>query len=186
MESLPYLIFTIHIPMEWLAIDTTYNNLLTYLMNTTEDYFNIHGTYEGLVIDIMGIQSILIINITRRIIWFRRIRIEDDLRPPTVQYFPQLAPQSLEEEWHFIANDAINMNNNVSDDMNMNMDNDVSDDMNMDDNGDNNGDNFDMEEYYLQNWIAADSESSECSEDSGICMLYDDDADDDYDDDDIN
>ncbi|KAK0171453.1 hypothetical protein PV327_011278, partial [Microctonus hyperodae] len=89
------------------------------------------------------------------------------------------------EEWHFIANDPINMDNNDNDDINM--ENNVSDDMNMDNNGDNNNNdddaNFDMEEYYHQNWIAAESESSECSEDSGICMRYDDDADDDTDDD---
>ncbi|KAK0070845.1 hypothetical protein PV326_002019, partial [Microctonus aethiopoides] len=80
MESLPYLTLTLRIPMEWIMTDTSYNDTIIYLMTITEEYLNIHGSYEGLVIDIVGVQAILIINIMERIIWFRRIRIEDD--PP--------------------------------------------------------------------------------------------------------
>ncbi|KAK0070809.1 hypothetical protein PV325_014039, partial [Microctonus aethiopoides] len=71
MESLPYMIFTIHIPMEC----------------------------------INGIQAALFINVLTRIMWFKRIRIEDDPRPAMVHYYTPLTPPSLEDEWHFDDDD---------------------------------------------------------------------------------
>lgn len=111
METLPYVIFTIHIPMEWLAINITYVELINYLLDTIDEYFNIHHSYNGIVINILGIEAALYINIAARIIWFKRIRIEDDPRPEIVHYHPPLAPPSLEEEWHVI--DIRNVDNHV-------------------------------------------------------------------------
>ncbi|KAK0077235.1 hypothetical protein PV326_010194, partial [Microctonus aethiopoides] len=92
MEALPYMIFTVHIPMIWLVSDMTYEDLLNYLMNAIEEYFNINRTYDGLVINIIGIEAALFINIVARILWFKRIRIEDDPRPGNVHDYPPLAP----------------------------------------------------------------------------------------------
>ncbi|KAK0169221.1 hypothetical protein PV328_012321 [Microctonus aethiopoides] len=117
MESLPYMIFTIHIPMEWLAIEDSYENLLNQLMSSIENYSNMYGSYEGLIININGVEAALFINIMRRIIWFKRIRIDDDPRPEIIHYYPSLAPPSLEEEWHWGVN---NENDNID-----NVDNEI-------------------------------------------------------------
>ncbi|KAK0165483.1 hypothetical protein PV328_003990 [Microctonus aethiopoides] len=126
MESLPYLSFTLYIPMEWMMTDTSYNDTIIYLMNIAEEYFNIHGCYEGLVIDIVGVQAILIVNIIERIIWFKRIRIEDDRRLPTVNYFPRIAFLHLEELWEFLPLSNLNNDNsNYNDNSDNNSDNNI-------------------------------------------------------------
>ncbi|KAK0072688.1 hypothetical protein PV326_014204, partial [Microctonus aethiopoides] len=121
MESLPYMIFTIHIPMEWLAIEDSYENLLNQLMSSIENYSNMYGSYEGLIININGVEAALFINIMRRIIWFKRIRIEDDPRPEIIHYYPSLAPPALEEEWQWGGN-----NDNVNNDNEIFMENCIS------------------------------------------------------------
>ncbi|KAK0072397.1 hypothetical protein PV326_000118, partial [Microctonus aethiopoides] len=179
MESLPYITFTIHIPMEWLMVNVSYNDTIMYLMNITDQYLNIHGTYEGMVVNIAGVQARLVINILERVIWFMRIRIEDDPRPPNVQYFPRIAPPHLEELWNFLPLNDINNHNN--DNSNNNNDNSNNNDNNNDNsnnndnnNDDNNNDNNDTdEEFFLQNWIAADGN------DSGYLSYEEDDEDDD-------
>ncbi|KAK0071755.1 hypothetical protein PV325_012410 [Microctonus aethiopoides] len=131
MDSSPYIIFTIHIPMEWLVIDMSYDDILNHLMDVAENYFNIHGSYDGLTLNIAGIQAVLSINIITRILWFRRIPNEDDPRPPTIHYYPSLAPPALEEEWQWggnndiddIDDNLININDIVDD----NNDNDIVD-----------------------------------------------------------
>ncbi|KAK0072267.1 hypothetical protein PV325_011625 [Microctonus aethiopoides] len=82
---------TMHVPMEWLAIDGTYDELINHIMNTTDKQFQLSN--------ILGIEAALHIDIAARIIWFKRIRIEDDPCPEIVQYYPPLASFS-EEKWH--------------------------------------------------------------------------------------
>ncbi|KAK0169608.1 hypothetical protein PV328_011826 [Microctonus aethiopoides] len=114
METLPYMVFTIHIPMEWLAFNVNYEDLLNHLINVIEEYFTTQPTYNGLVVNIIGIEAALFINIMMRILWFRRIRVEDDPRPSTVHYYPPLAPPSLEDEWHWgVNNDNVDNVDNV-------------------------------------------------------------------------
>lgn len=115
IESLPCIIFTIHVPMEWLTVDGTYEELLNYLMNAIDEYHNVHGIYNGLVINVLGIEAALFFDVLARTIWFRRIRIEDDPRPSNIHYYPPLAPPAIEEEWHYGAN---NSNNNDDDNEN--------------------------------------------------------------------
>ncbi|KAK0156768.1 hypothetical protein PV328_012337, partial [Microctonus aethiopoides] len=188
--------------MEWLMVNVSYNDTIMYLMNIADQYLNIHGTYEGLVVNIAGVQARLVINILERVIWFMRIRIEDDPRPPNVQYFPRIAPLHLEELWNFLPlNDINNHNNDNShnDNSNNNNDNSNNNDNNNDDNnndnndtdevsthddddddddeddddGNNDGNNAEMQEFFLQNWIAADGDES------GYLSYEEDDEDDD-------
>ncbi|KAK0070599.1 hypothetical protein PV325_000369 [Microctonus aethiopoides] len=101
METLPYMVYTLHIPLEWLNGDRSYRNLLNYIYNATEDYADYHGNYDGCVLTINNIQAVLFNDNAARIWWYRRIRIEGDQRPSTVNYFPRLAPTSVENEWRW-------------------------------------------------------------------------------------
>ncbi|KAK0070880.1 hypothetical protein PV325_013947 [Microctonus aethiopoides] len=128
MESLPYLTLTLRIPMEWIMTDTSYNDTIIYLMTITEEYLNIHGSYEGLVIDIVGVQAILIINIMERIICNHNNDINN---------------HNNDNSNHNNNND--NSNNNNSDNNNDN--NDDTDEVSTDDGDD--GNNAEMQEFFI-------------------------------------
>ncbi|KAK0072624.1 hypothetical protein PV325_006211, partial [Microctonus aethiopoides] len=129
-----------------------------------EFYADMHLNYEGFTTIKNSIAAFLVIDNLRKIYWFRRIRIENDQRPPTVNYYPRLAPISLEAEWEFIIHHNNDENNHpINDDNNVAADND-DDDRN----------NAEMQEFLLQNWIAA------TSDDDGYTSIDDDNDDDDY------
>ncbi|KAK0073722.1 hypothetical protein PV325_009334 [Microctonus aethiopoides] len=98
METLPYMVYTFHVPLEWLNGDRSYRNLLNYVYHATEDYADYNGNYDGCVLTINNIQAALFIDNAARIWWYRRIRIEDDPPPSNVNYFPRLALIGLENE----------------------------------------------------------------------------------------
>ncbi|KAK0070981.1 hypothetical protein PV325_013740, partial [Microctonus aethiopoides] len=91
--------FNIHIPMEWITIDTSYEDIIEIILKMTAEYAERTGTHTGCVINLNNIEAILLIDITNRMWWYRRILLEDDPRPQTVHYFPPIAPPELEEEW---------------------------------------------------------------------------------------
>ncbi|KAK0171415.1 hypothetical protein PV327_011362 [Microctonus hyperodae] len=154
-----YIKYSIHLLNEWM-INNNYEILIERLYYGMEEYADIHGSYDGFVSHKNGIEAFLIINNLRKMYWMRRIRIEDDRRPSTVNYYPRLAPIGREMQWSLIIAYE-------------NVDNDVSTD-----DEDNDVDDVVMREYD-ENWAAEVDEGSEGSFDIGTCMLYYDDNDDD-------
>ncbi|KAK0070998.1 hypothetical protein PV325_013692, partial [Microctonus aethiopoides] len=98
MESIAVIKFNIFIPLEWM-----YNNLHDYeyilniILEMTAKYADTHGTHSGCVIRLNNVEAVLFIDYAARIWWYRRIRIEDDPRPPNVNYYPPMASPEIEE-----------------------------------------------------------------------------------------
>ncbi|KAK0159481.1 hypothetical protein PV327_011077 [Microctonus hyperodae] len=141
-----------YVPCEWMN-DINYEHLIDQSYNEMEFYVDVHGHYNGFVSTKNNITAHLVIDNIRKIYWFKRIRIEDDQRPHTVNYFPRLAPLHLESQWQFIPFNSSNNNNNDDDANNGSTDDDDEVSTNDDDN------NYNqrlMDDLFLQNWIAAD------------------------------
>ncbi|KAK0083999.1 hypothetical protein PV326_006450 [Microctonus aethiopoides] len=119
-KTIAYIKYAIYIPCEWM-VDVDYENLMDTLYNEMEYYVDVNLNYDGFVSTKYNIPAYLIIDNIRKFYWFKRIRIEDDDRPPT--------------------------NNNNADDA------DADADVNI-------NDQREMQEFFLQNWIAADSDDS--------------------------
>ncbi|KAK0071379.1 hypothetical protein PV325_013023 [Microctonus aethiopoides] len=141
--------------MEWMNNNNNipYGDIITNILKITAEYADCYGTYTGCVINFNDIEAALIIDHTAKMWWYRRIRIENDPRPPTIHYYPRLAPPELEEEWcwwSWVGNNNDDGNENNNDD---NENNNV-DDINI--NNENNDNNEMM--TFLQNWIIATSE----------------------------
>ncbi|KAK0074573.1 hypothetical protein PV325_008126 [Microctonus aethiopoides] len=156
--------YYIYVPCEW-VVDVDYEHLIHILFEEIDSYIDIHPILDEFVSTKNNVTACLIIDNTRKIYWFKRVRIDDDRRPHTVNYYPRLAPIHLEEQWQFIPhnNNNNNNNNNNDDDYdnsdNNNNDDDDTDEVSTDD--DNAADNdAEMQEFFLQNWIAADGNES--------------------------
>ncbi|KAK0156953.1 hypothetical protein PV327_011502 [Microctonus hyperodae] len=150
-------------------MDTEYENLIDILYNEIGYYVDVHGDYDGFVSTKNNIVAYLVIENIRKLYWFKRIRIKDDRRPPTVNYYPRLAPMDLDEE--FVPHNNINNNNNNNNN-NDNDEDDDTDEVSTDDEVSDNDYDPEMAELFLQNWIAADENES------GYSYEMDDDDDD--------
>ncbi|KAK0071403.1 hypothetical protein PV326_001290 [Microctonus aethiopoides] len=113
-----------------------------------EFYADVHLNYNGFVTTKNNITAFLIIDNLHKLYWFKRIRIEDDQRPHTVNYYPRLAPMHLENQWPF--------NNNDDDD------DDITDEVSTDTDTESQDNYIDheMHDFLIQNWIAADGDES--------------------------
>ncbi|KAK0170555.1 hypothetical protein PV328_008392 [Microctonus aethiopoides] len=142
--------------MEWMNNNNNipYGDIITNILKITAEYADCYGTYTGCVINFNDIEAALIIDHTAKMWWYRRIRIENDPRPPTIHYYPRLAPPELEEEWCWWS--WVGNNNNYDGNENNNDDNENNnvDEINI--NNENNDNNEMM--TFLQNWIIATSE----------------------------
>ncbi|KAK0070860.1 hypothetical protein PV326_001995 [Microctonus aethiopoides] len=117
MNFIAVIEFNIHIPLEWIDIDfSNYEYLINHIFMVTAEYADHHGSYSGCVIQYNNINAALFIDNARRMWWFRRIQVEDDPRPPTVNYYPPLASLELEEEWRLVRGVDYDINNIIDDD----------------------------------------------------------------------
>ncbi|KAK0157160.1 hypothetical protein PV328_011810 [Microctonus aethiopoides] len=184
-DTMAYIKYHRYVPCEWVIDDNQYYKLIETLYDAMEFYVDVHLNYDGIVYTKNDITAFLVIDNVRKIYWFKRIKIEDDRRPPTaVNYHPRLAPSHLEEQWRFVHhnnnnnNDNENNNDNNNDNDNDDDDDDDTDEVSTgdDDDDDDDGNHAEMHEFFLQNWIAAGYDSDYAS--------YEEDDDDD--DDDVN
>ncbi|KAK0171502.1 hypothetical protein PV327_011187 [Microctonus hyperodae] len=138
-------------------VDNNYQNLIDVIYNEFEYYADGYGHYNEFVSTKNNIAAYLIIDNLRKLYWLKRIWIEDDQRPETVNYYPRLAPMHLEEQ----CTDTDEVSTDP-DEVSTDTEHEYID--------------HEMNELFLQNWIAAYGNVS------GYITYEEDDEDDDDDD----